>query len=301
MIYSVLKGRVGNNLFQIAAGHSLASRLCTDYKAYIPDFILPEPDKCTLRNYLSQFSDNILRNIEFTDTVPDNILKYSETGDLSFREIPFTDNIILDGYFQSEKYFDEKLVRHLFSIDGKTEDYISREYGDLLRQGVTSINVRRGDYVKQPHLHPVCSMIYYNEAIDSIGRDKLFIVISDDIGWCRRHFRGANFHFIDDEPPVIDLYLQTKCKNNIISNSSFSWWGAWLNPDPEKIVAAPGENWIGKLHPFIMSADLLPETWQKFTNPTDLPSKIIIVKKQAVRKLVEFKKNISAKRKHCEG
>lgn len=291
MIYSVLKGRIGNNLFQIAVGCSLASRLCTDYKAYIPDFILPEPDKCTLRNYLSQFSDNILRSIEFTDKVPDNIIKYSENGDLAFREIPLADNIILDGYFQSEKYFDLELVRHLFSIDRQTEEYISTKYGDLLRQGVTSINVRRGDFVKQPHLHPVCSMIYYNKAIDYIGRDRPFIVISDDIDWCRKHFRGDNFHFVDDEPPITDLYLLTKCKNNIISNSSFSWWGAWLNSEPDKLVIAPAENWIGKHHR-VSTKDLLPDEWIKIPNPVSLNLRLIIFYHDIIKFLVGFKKKI---------
>jgi hypothetical protein len=296
MIYSLLKGRIGNNLFQIAAGHSLANRMNTGFKAVIPDFILPEPDLCTLKKYLEQFAENLLRNIDFTETLPEGVTRYSETKDLSYSRLPDIDNQLLEGYFQSEKYFDAGLVRDLFSVDPDTGNYIDKKYGQVLASQPVSINIRRGDFVKQPHLHPVCSTEFYKNAVRQLGQGKQFLVISDDIDWCRKILKGSNFHFVDNEVPAVDLYLQSKCSDNIISNSSFSWWGAWLNPRPGKTVIAPGENWTGKLHPYSYSDDLLPAEWIKLPNPLSLKARSIVFEKQMLKKLSVLKKSIKGKK-----
>ncbi len=292
MIYSILKGRIGNNLFQIAAGYTLAVRNNSDFTAYIPDFILPEPDKCTLKKYLEQFNDNLLRKIRFTEHLPNGCEIYHEPEDLSFKEIPFKNELVINGYFQSEKYFDKKLVRDLFSIDKSTAKYIESRYGEILKKGITSINIRRGDFVSRPHLHPVCSMKYFKEAVEYFGRNSDFFVISDDIEWCKRQFKGENYFFIEDEPPAIDLYLQTLCSNNIISNSSFSWWSAWLNLNPVKTVIAPGENWTGKLNPYRNNKDLLPSEWLQFQNPLETRFKVKVLFSKAIMFLVRIKKRL---------
>jgi hypothetical protein len=289
MIYSVLKGRIGNNLFQIAAGYTLAARNNTEFVAYIPDFILPEPDRCTLKVYLEQFRNSILRNVKFTETFPPEFEKYIESEDLSYREIPFKENLVLDGYFQSDKYFDRDLIRDLFSLDKKTAGYINEKYGEILRQGATSINVRRGDFVKQPHLHPVCSMKYYKAAIKHFGGGERFMIISDDIEWSKRHFSREKFYFVEDEPPVVDLWLQAYCRNNIISNSSFSWWGSWLNTNPDKVVIAPSENWVGKHHN-VTTKDLLPAGWIEISNPLAFRMRLIVLSHDIIKILVSFKK-----------
>lgn len=292
MIYSLLKGRIGNNLFQIAAGYSLAGRLNTEFRAVIPDFILPEPDNCTLKDYLGQFRSNILREIKFEENVPPGITKYCESNDLSFRDLPQSDNIVLEGYFQSEKYFNINAVRNLFSIDNETETYLDNKYGDLLKENAVSINIRRGDFVKQPHLHPVCSLTYYRSAVRHFGNNREYMIISDDISWCRQKFRGSNFHFIDDEPPLIDLYLQAKCKDHIISNSSFSWWGAWLDPNPLKVVVAPANNWTGRMHPYLFSEDIYSDSWIRLNNPLDFKSRLVVSYRLTERQLVLLKKRI---------
>lgn len=273
MVYSALKGRIGNNLFQIAAGLSLARKNNTQFAAHIRKFILPEPDNCFLSVYLNQFRSNILRNVVLLEDIPEDVINYKESG-LSFCPIKYQHNIVLDGYFQSEKYFDKKLIRELFSIDKLTDAFIRSKYDDILLQEITSINVRRGDFTAIPQYHPVCSITYYRNAIKYIGADKLFMVISDDIVWCKKKFKGDNFYFVEDENPAIDLYLQSLCTNNIISNSSFSWWGAWLNSNPDKIVIAPSENWVGKLHPLSDTQDLLPGNWVKLSNPLNYSSRI---------------------------
>jgi len=89
-----------------------------------------------------------------------------------------------------------------------------------------------------------------------------FLVFSDDIGWCKSTFQRPNIHFIEGERDVVDLQLMARCKHNIIANSSFSWWGAWLNPHPGKQVFAP-QNWFGSEALHHDTRDLIPENWVK--------------------------------------
>ncbi|MEG1729927.1 MAG: alpha-1,2-fucosyltransferase, partial [Bacteroidaceae bacterium] len=184
MVYAKLFGRIGNNLFQIAAAASLAKENHCKFAVIAdPDYYLPEPDYCILREYLLQFEDSLLRNVGHIGmTYPEESKLYCEPL-YHYKKIPYEENILLSGYFQSEKYFDKPLVRELFRIDNNTKEILYAKYGELLAKGVTSINVRRGDYMKQQDYHPVCSMDYFNEAINIIGREKQYIITSDDLPW----------------------------------------------------------------------------------------------------------------------
>ncbi|MEG1580109.1 MAG: alpha-1,2-fucosyltransferase, partial [Bacteroidaceae bacterium] len=224
-IYASLIGRIGNNLFQIAAVASLAKKNhCNFVGIAKPLYYLPSPDNCVLREYLLQFEDNLLRNIGNMETLDPETYELYEEPFYHYQEIPYKENLLISGYFQSEKYFDEPLVRELFRIDDKTKETLYSKYGELLNNEVTSINVRRGDYLNVQNYHPVCPLEYFERAIDRIGRDKQYLITSDDLPWCKEHFRGNNFNFADRVDPVENLYLQSLCRNNILSNSSYSWW-----------------------------------------------------------------------------
>lgn len=268
MINILLKGRIGNNLFQIATGASLAAKHNSDFQVFPGDYFAPYPDNCNLADYLKQFGDNILKNTKINIHQPKYSVLYQEQ-DFAYEEIKYIDNMMIEGFFQSEKYFNENVVRDLFEIDTCTKAYINNKYGSLFDHEVTSINVRRGDYFKALDNHPICSKKYFMNAIKQIGKESLFLVISDDISWCKKIFKGDNFLFIDDEPPIVDLFLQTYCTNNIISNSTFSWWGAWLNPNPNKIVIAP-DPWFGVAYKDKDTRDLLPEKWIRIKNKMSL-------------------------------
>lgn len=292
MIYVNLYGRIGNNLFQIAAAASLAHKNNTYFVAFPKQSWCPEPDNCFLKDYLKQFNENILRRVTLVDEIPANLIEYKEVS-YSFTPIPFYGDMILNGYFQSEKYFDSYVIRELFKIDFVTYGYIIREYGHLLStMDITSINVRRGDYLKVPHYHPVCSFKYYLKAIDYIGNQRKFLITSDDIDWCKKKFKGPNFYFIEDKNPTVDLYLQSLCTNNIISNSSFSWWGAWLNNNPDKIVITPSENWFGKYHGIKDLSDLIPQNWIKIDNPMEFSIKLRIFHYDLIQFGLKIKKRI---------
>lgn len=273
MVYTVLNGRLGNNLFQIAAGASLAKRNNTDYVAVCQDgYYLSAPDNCFVSEYVKQFKDDIFKNIPIILSKPGDYYHYFEPSK-DFKEIPYHANIRIRGWFQSEKYFDKELVRELFEIPESIEKYIVDKYGNIIKNGdINSINVRRGDYLSLPHLHPVTSLSFYKKAIDILGKNEKYLIISDDIDWCKKHFKGDNYYFVDDEKPIIDLYIQTFCKNNIIANSSFSWWAAWLNPNPEKKIICPYP-WFGMSN--TENKDLIPDSWIKLKNNMSFRNKIL--------------------------
>lgn len=260
-IYVNLMGRIGNNLFQVATAMSLAKRMRAKVVAVPnPYYVLPPPDEGkSLYDYLQPYMSTFLQNIEIANELPDNVFIYKEPS-FSFHELPFTDRLYLYGYFQSEKYFDIPYIRKSFSISKKLKESLVYRYGHLLQKNPVSVNVRRGDYLLLQNQHPVCSVDYYFKCMEEIGKRRCYIVTSDDIQWCRQNFVGDNYHIIDNITPLENLYLQSLCRDHIISNSTFSWWGAWLDPNPEKIVLAP-LRWFGTELSYIDTKDLLPNNW----------------------------------------
>ncbi|NCT54961.1 alpha-1,2-fucosyltransferase, partial [Candidatus Falkowbacteria bacterium] len=178
----------------------------------------------------------------------------------------------LEGFFQSYKYL-ESIRRELLEEISLKED-ISLKYGDLLSEfnslNSVALHIRRGDYVNNPatkKAHFICDLSYYQKAI-SLIKVKLneknltpkFFVFSDDINWAKENFKLFDFIFVS-RPEFLDpeeLILMSKAKHNIISNSSFSFWSAWLNNNPEKIVIAPAL-WNRKYRRAYK--DLIPEDW----------------------------------------
>lgn len=266
MVYALLDGRIGNTLFQVAAAASLAHQNNTGFR------IIPGtnyvPDSASLAQYLKKFEKNLLRKITIAGEMPVNTAVYKEK-EFSYHPIPYSENIILDGFFQSEKYFMPEIVHDLFEIDPETRDYILSKYGHLLKDEITSIHVRRGDYLKSSDNYAICSRKYFRDAIRQIGKDKRFLITSDDIPWCKKTFRGNNFFFSEGETAVVDMYLQSMCTNNVISNSSFSWWGSYLNRNPGKTVIAP-EPWFGPAYRSKSTRDLIPENWIRMKNRTPI-------------------------------
>lgn len=226
-------GRLGNQLFQIAATVALAVRNNDDYVfppwTYEPNFSL-----------INCFSSKI-----------NNTDRYVETS-FTYSPIPYRPNMDLEGFFQSEKYFEDQqgLIRSLFNP--KLNFGIKYDYA--------AIHVRHGDYINLKREYNQLTMPYYNQAMKMINA-KNYIIFSDDINWCKANFKGNNIVFSEGKSPAEDLALMMACEHQIIANSSFSWWGAWLNKNPSKIVIAP-QNWFGPNLPH-NTKDLLPESWIK--------------------------------------
>ena len=160
------------------------------------------------------------------------------------------ENVLLQGYFQSEKYFKDyrKEILDLFNIPQNSQSVKT-----------CSIHVRRGDFLVEYCVSALMDMDYYNRAMDIINADK-YIIVSDDINWCYKHFKGSQFEFSNCTSPYQDLILMANCNDNIIANSTFSWWGAWLNPSSEKQVVHP-VNWFGPALAFRDTRDVPCPEW----------------------------------------
>lgn len=265
MIYSkaTLGARLGNILFQVAAGASLAHRNGDSFTYLVPTEKL---------KYVRTFADNILRNVVVSDELPPDAVEYREPQ-FAYTPIPYRDKLCLEGYFQSEKYFDTDYVRGLFAVTPQIEARLRERFPMLAHPNVCSISVRRGDYFKYPAHHPVCGRRFYLNAIEMMPAESVFIVCSDDIEWCKRTFKGERFSFAEDTSAVDQLYLQSLCRNNITANTSFGWWGAWLNPTEGKRVVYP-RCWFGVMYRHYDLSDLIPDSWTAINGHTVPRSRI---------------------------
>tara|TARA_A100001201_G_scaffold118864_2_gene102412 strand:- start:1055 stop:1900 length:846 start_codon:yes stop_codon:yes gene_type:complete len=244
-------GRLGNQMFQIASTLGMAKKSGT--KACFPRW-----------EYQNFFKKPLL------DLVVEPQI-FGEEGKSDYRDMrPALNpniNINVNGYFQSHLYFDYCRDEILSFFDLKEEliNEINEKYPNANKSN--SIHVRRGDYLLLEGYHPVQSMDYYHKAIDFIGRNEEYYIFSDDIEWCKENFKELNCTFIQyrkhdkekivtlDESKreaesrkymkedILELFLMSFCKNNIIANSSFSWWAAYLNKNKNKKVVAP-KNWF---------------------------------------------------------
>jgi len=239
-------GRLGNQMFQYASLKGIARNnghdFCIPYSMEIDPFF-DHMLSATFEMSSVNFGHGNFDGRNENDFTFDNDL---------FENCP--DNIDLSGYFQSPKYFNHIKEEIL-------KDFTFREKYDAENIYDVTIHVRRTDYVPKTEYHGLCSEEYYVEAMENFPVDSTFLVVSDDIEWCKQQkiFEGCDFS--SDNNYKKDLYLMTKSKNNIIANSSFSWWGAWLNQNPDKIVIAPKFWFNPNYMPIEKTQDLVPNEW----------------------------------------
>jgi hypothetical protein len=180
-----------------------------------------------------------------------------------------TNNVYLSGYFQSEKYF--KNIQSKIKDDFSFPDLNLIEVNDIERFNSVSVHIRRGDYLENSNTyetHGICSLNYYYKALEIIKskvKNPVFYIFTDDIEWVKVHFNLEEFQFISGKGycDFEELGIMSKCRHNIIANSSFSWWAAWLNRYQKKIVIAP-EYWFKKIEYF--NNDIVPNNWLKIDN-----------------------------------
>lgn len=296
MIIVKLMGGLGNQMFQYAAGRRLAHQHNTQLKLDI-SFLKNRYVGCTHRVYeLKYFKirNSIATNIEVakcTGIGPSLwlkiLLKFRRVADLitihpnvySERHFHFDpevltapDNVYLDGYWQSEKYFEEieNILRKDFSFHSPLVGKNIELSKLIKRTDSVSLHVRRGDYVADTNMmayHGICDAEYYARCVEEIHsaiKAPFFFVFSDDSTWVKENVRlPSPMIVVDHNSPDRggeDLRLMSLCRHNIIANSTFSWWGAWLNRNPEKIVIAP-EKWFNNTS--INTKDLIPDEWVK--------------------------------------
>ncbi|WP_181280598.1 alpha-1,2-fucosyltransferase [Aphanothece hegewaldii] len=181
-----------------------------------------------------------------------------------------SNNSYLQGYWQSDKYFEdiEDVLRREFTFK-YPQDHKNREISQLIQDTVSvSLHIRRTDYVTNPSayaVHGVCDLDYYERCINYIAEkinNPYFFIFSDDPDWAKENIK-INFPTIiiahnNASKNYEDLRLMSQCQHNIIANSTFSWWGAWLNDNPDKIVCTPRQ-WFNDS--YRDTTDLIPDTW----------------------------------------
>lgn len=214
-----IAGRLGNNMFMIANAYARALDSNKQMVALKNQVIYDGYD----------YSENIFRKIDFID------------------EYVLTDKItVCAGYFQSENYF-KKYSENIKSLFSPTYNFIKQvkeQYSFLFNKTVTAINIRRGDYLYYKNYHPTLSPEYVTEAIKLIPNTEQYLIVSDDMEWCKENLDIPNPIYLEGHPPHEQLWILSLCHNLIISNSSFSWWGAWLSRFENKMVIAPSI-WVG--------------------------------------------------------
>ncbi len=256
MIYIYPIGGIGNMFFHIASIWSLAKDNNDDLTLLnIEEKIanLKSDARIDLRH--ADFYRFLFNRFPIANGGAVNSFEHTFT----YSPIPYMPGYKYIGYFQCEKYFKHRRddIIELFKPDPSFIESINK-YSDLF--GNISLHVRRNDYVRlYPQIHPPQPMEYYNKALEMLPSDMKVVIFSDDIPWCRDHFVGDRFSFIE-EIDYISIYIMTKMKHHIIANSSFSWWGAWMSQFEDKMVITP-QTWFGS-NAYDYS-DIVPENWIK--------------------------------------
>lgn len=296
MIIVKLAGGLGNQLFQYAFARSVSSRLKTDFRLdNNPLNTYYKFHKYSLHhfNIKEQFAkdsdffyfvwfvkQNKLFNIFYKYLRLRSKLMPFYYPQQTFHLDPsvFSKNgTYFDGGWVTEKYFKniETELREELTLKKPLSDYSQDILKKIKSSQSVSIHVRRADYVTSSTfpgtalLHGTCSMDYYKSAVDYITKREQnphFFIFSDDYEWSVENFKFLNYPVTcvknDAEKNYEDLILMSKCKHNIIANSTFSWWGAWLNSNKDKTVIAP-KKWFNAHKPGTNTDDIIPDTWIK--------------------------------------
>lgn len=271
-------GGLGNQLFQVAT--TLA---CAWDNGYVPIF----PKLSSSPSFLEPrpvYWDTIFAKLSTAPQYTFNhYRRIAEKQERVFTPIELRDaHVQLVGYWQTERYFSsyKEKILSLFTLPEKENGYVNQRFAELTqdREGdVISLHLRLGDYLKIPGFMCLWKeefKHYYKKAVACFPKDSLFMVFSDDIAYaqefCRENFPFHQFVF-PQEADFIELYLMARCNHNIIANSTFSWWGAYLNAHPEKIVISPKE-WTTEGFQGVYYLDYLPKEWKTISvfDPLDL-------------------------------
>jgi hypothetical protein len=228
------RGRLGNHLFRIAAAHGVAH----------------------MRGWQVEISPCQATTMFGIPTSGEDLRLWPSYHEKHFQFDPAVFEIepgtTLYGYLQTERYFAHcaDRIRTLFPVSD----------GDPIE--AVAVHVRRGDYVWNHHRHPPASKRFFREAMSKFPGVR-FLVFSDDTSWCKQQemFAGPRLEIIEGQTDVQDFMHMARCSHHVISNSSYSWWAAWLGTNPEQQVYYPVP-WFGPGLPVDWS-DLPPQRWHR--------------------------------------
>jgi len=288
MISCRFHGQMGNNMFQLATALAIGERLGCDVK--IPSVVnrdslyqynieeVAHPKSLEFEKMFEHefkyLEDSDNHNLQFVYHAPDL------QGNFPHIEPPVNDATYYHGYFQSEKYFSNiasKLRDLYFTPSRDCLAFINKKHGEcsFLKNSVAVHYRRAGDrqHGDFQEYHRDVSLEFYTKALQYI-RDKTqienVIVFSDDMSWTKENLvpllESADYNTLcmEDNPNYVDLFLMSRCDHFVVGNSSFSWWGAWLNKNDQKIVVVPETEWFGPKLKHLDLKDLFPDEWVRF-------------------------------------
>jgi len=288
MVICNIIGGLGNQIFQYAAGRALSLKLSVPLKLDTRDFLGYQLHQGFELNRLFNCSAEIANDKDLENVLGwqqakfvQRVLKRSQLK--NYRNKNFVvepsfnywsginqleDNSYLYGHWQSEKYFIEfsENIRRDFIFKLPFSEKNAEVAKHIAQVNSVSMHIRRGDYVTNVKnaFIGTCTLEYYQKAIAHIKvqvNSPVFFVFSDDIDWAKNNLNlDKSTVFIGHNKSIEsynDMRLMSLCKHNIIANSTFSWWGAWLNSNPNKIVIAPRQ-WFANGQD---DTDLIPSTW----------------------------------------
>ena len=269
-------GRLGNQMFQYAALRGIADKRGYEWK-------IPPEDYQHTANY------GLFETFEMSNVKEENIGFVNgqsvQENDHCFISEFFTecpDNISLDGFFQTEKYFNHisDQIRQDYTFK---KGYLEpcKQYIDSLDKPPIFLHVRQADNIGREQFHPILPISYFEECLQEFPEDTPCFVFTDDLTWCKSqdYFKQDRFLFNENVQrygyvsmdglgkmqntllPQVDLCLMSLCSGAIIANSSFSWWGAWLQNNRGKVIAPNPKKWFGTSMTHLDTSDIIPERW----------------------------------------
>ena len=282
-------GRLGNQMFQYAALISIAK-----FNGY--NFLIPDPEKVNFRHYTLQDtfrlnSINKAENYGISDF--DNFINDKVTNDIEFHESynNLIKNVNLHGYFQSYRFIEPviDLIQKDFQFNETVKSVAEKILTDELidPKNYTFIHIRRGDYISKKEYHYNLDRSYYKKSARLFPATTKFLVFSDDVPWCKKNLKLPNkLIFFEDSyskavkianKESVALFVMSKCRGGIIANSSFSWWGAFLQNGRGKIVSPSSHSWFGYKYEF-NAKELIYSHWVQ-VNPSIIKLIINLIKK----------------------
>lgn len=283
-------GGLGNQMFQYAFALYLAEKRKCDF-SFFSEVNNKSLDDFALINFkvdLSKFPESYRKKLGYSFS-NDKIYRFKrkiiqllpfmnkrvlvEKG-LHFKEHINKEYILFDGYWQSFKYLDSINVKLRNKFIFKDPNLYKLDlYNEILLTNSVSLHIRKGDYLhgKNALIYEDCPISYYLKSIELISQnveEPIFYVFSNDLNWAMQNLKvsaDTSIKFVDNsnyaDPAIADMFLMSSCKNNIIANSTFSWWSAWLNSNINKIIIAPKKWYVGDLNH--VTKELIPVDWHR--------------------------------------
>ena len=285
-----MMGGLGNQMFQYALGRRLSIELNTNLKLDLSWFLNQSKRNFELHNYKTSYqlatsddidyiyrfsSNKILLKLfmMFQRIIPTHkrkIFYETETELMNKFKLQINKNCYLIGYWQSEKYFTsiKEIIQNDFQLNIQPDNYHNNLANQIKNCNSVSVHFRRGDYLEDEKInsiHGILNNSYYYSSIEFISTlisEPHLFFFSDDIEWVKKNINCTHTcTFINNDcldKDSKELWLMSQCKHNIIANSSFSWWGAWLNKNRDKVVIAP-KKWF--INPKMNTDNIVPESW----------------------------------------